>query len=241
MVEEWVGAYSRSRTCSSARAGSVIIEVDNGMIGIKHPKQGLLQILNPNDFKIGMLRRDARLIVCDAGRGDHFIYVLNPGLEKIVLLELVLEKEAFGIYSQDYQLGFPLSREFCASAYGKNLVVVDEMRGEYVFFSENKEKIGAKLDMSGAKARCTAIDADAAAICTPRILFVINGGKRVGIDIAGAFEREARKPEFGVGESEHHRWLAVKDGEDALIVSLTDKEMGYAVIHGNEFRGKDVL
>jgi hypothetical protein len=241
MMEEWVGEYSRAKACKSARAGSVIVEVDNGMIGIKHPKEGLLQILNPNDFKIGVLRRDARILVCDSDGGDHFIYVLNPGAEKIVLLELVLEKEAFGIYSQDYSLGFELSREFCASAFGKNLLVVDQKHGRYVFFSDKNERIGAPLELSGEVARCTVIDGETAAMCTKRVLFVMKKGKRVGIDIAGAFGREALRPEFGVGESEHHRWLAVKDGEKALIVSLTDKGMGYALLQGNELKGKGIL
>jgi hypothetical protein len=227
--------------CKSARAGSVIVEVDNGMIGIKHPKQGLLQILNPNDFKLGVLRKGARILVCDAGEGDYFIYVLNPGLDKVVLLELVLEKEAFGIYSQDYVLGFRLSREFCASALGKNLIVVDQKEGKYVLFSEKGERSGAALELSGKVAECTVIGIGEAAICTRRVLFVIRGGQRVGIDISKEFRREVRKPEFGVGESENHRWLAVKEGENALIVSLTDKDMGYALLRGNELKGKEIL
>lgn len=241
MVGKWVEGYSRPEPCSSARAGSIIIGVENGMLGLKHPREGLLQILDPNDFKIGVLRKGAKIIVCDAGKGDYYVYVLNPGSEKIVLLELVLEKEAFGIYSQDYVLGFRLSREFCASALGKNLLVVDEKEGKYALFSEKGVRGGARLELASRVAECTVIGMGEAAICTRRVLFVIRGDQRVGIDISKEFRREVRKPEFGVGKSEKHRWLAVKDGEDALIVSLTNREMGYAVLHGNEFRGKEIM
>ncbi|MBN2121916.1 hypothetical protein JW721_02575 [Candidatus Micrarchaeota archaeon] len=248
MLESWVSSYSRGEVCASEKVGELIIEVDSGMIGLKNPKKGLLQIINPNDFETGPLHPKAKLIACSAGDGDYFAYILNPGSKKVVLLELVLEKEAFGVYSQDYPLGFALSESYCASAIGKNFLLLDFPAGAYVFINEEGVRRSAQVELgAGAKPghtlpiSCTVVDKDAAAICTPKTLFVIRREQRVGINLAEALGRECRHPEFGYGKSESHSWLAIKDGESAILVSLTDKSLGYTVIRGNELKGKEIL
>lgn len=240
MLESWVSSYSRGEVCASQKAGELIIEVDSGMIGLKNPKKGILQIINPDDFETGPLHPKAKLIACDAGDGDYFVYILNPGSKKVVLLELVLEKEAFGVYSQDYPLGFKLSENYCASATGKNLLLADSHAGKYVFITEDGVRRSARIKLEGS-AICTVVGKDAAAICTPKTLFVIRREKRVGIGLANAIGRECKHPEFGFGKSETHSWLALKDGEAAILVSLTDKSLGYTVIFGNELKGKEIL
>jgi hypothetical protein len=248
MLKSWVSSYSRGEVCASQKAGELLIEVDSGMIGLKNPKKGLLQIINPDDFETGPLHPKAKLIATDAGDGDYFAYILNPGSEKVVLLELVLEKEAFGVYSQDYPLGFKLSENYCASAIGKNFLLADSAAGKYVFINEEGVRRSAQIELGSGEESghtlpisCTVVDKDAAAICTPKTLFVIRKEKRVGINLAEALGRECTRPEFGYGKSESHSWLALKDGEAAVLVSLTDKSMGYTVIYGNELKGKEIL
>lgn len=242
MLEKWFAEYNRAKVCSAAGIGGLRIEVDKGMIGLKNPKTGLLQILNPNDFKIGKLSPRAEILVCKSELGDHFVYVLNPGSEKVVLLEVLLEKAAFGVYSQDYPLGFRLSESFCASAIGKNLLVVDMKENQYVFINETGEKLHAGINAEKGTV-CTVLDNETVAVCTPLVLFVVKKGKRVGIDIKKALGKKMKKPEFGAGESETQTWLAVRDSgqKEAILVSLTDKDLGYAVHRPNELKGKEII
>ena len=242
MLEKWFAEYNRAKVCSAAEIGDLRIEVDKGMIGLKNPKTGLLQILNPNDFKIGQLSPKAEILVCKSELGDHYVYVLNPGSEKVVLLEVLLEKQAFGIYSQDYLLGFRLSESFCASAIGKNFILADINEKQYVFINEGGERLHAEIKAEKGTA-CTVLDNETVAVCTPSMLFVVKKGKRVGIDTKKALGHKITKPEFGAGESETHTWLAVRDAgkKEAILVSLTDKDLGYVVHKPNELKGKEII
>lgn len=243
-VAGWVEDYRRAEPCMSARIGNMEIKAGSGMIGLGNPRTGLVQIIDPRDFEIGKMSADARIIACSAGEeGSYFVYVLNPGSGKAVLLELILEKEAFGVYSQDYPIGFSLSGEYCASALGKNLLIVDFREKKYVFTNERGERFTAGLEAKEGAA-CTVLDAEAAAVCTRRILYVVRNGKRIGISAKEALgKKEFRNPEFGAGEAGRHRWLALKDGNMAVLVSLTDKDMGYMAIRKGKsgFEGKEPM
>jgi hypothetical protein len=189
MIEEWVST-KREGKHQAEKIGELIIEVDKGLIGIKHPKTGLLQIVDPNDFGIKELSGDSELIVHKKDDGHYFVYLLNPGSGKLVLLEIILEKAAFGIYSKDFRLGEKLSK--------KNYAV---------------------------------IGSETLAICTKKVIFVVRGGTHIGITLDTAGISPIKTPVFGIGESENHAWLAImeKGAEEAVLVCLTDSDLGYVV------------
>ena len=202
-IEKWV-KEKHGHGHHAEKVGKLIIEVDAGVIGLKDPKTGLLQIVNPKDFGIEKLGADAEIISHRKDEGHYMVYVINPGSDKLVLLELILEKEAFGVYPKDFELGEKITP--------KNYLVVD---------------------------------GETAAICTHKMLMVVRGGSHVGITLEKAGMRKIRHPVFGVGESEEHAWLAVmeKGGDEALLVCLTDSDLGYAVRRKgkNELKGKELM
>lgn len=204
MIGKWIKAQPKVGGRQSQVLGKLIIEVDEGMIGLKNPKTGVLQLVSPKDFGIEKLSADAEIIAHKNDEGDYLVYVLNPGSEKFVVLELILEKEAFGVYSKEHALGAKLS--------SRNYAVIDR---------------------------------ETAAICTPKVLFVVRGGKHVGITLEKAGVKSITKPVFGVGESESHVWLAVmqKGGDEAILVCLTDSDLGYAVRRKsrNALKDKELL
>lgn len=203
MIEEWVSA-KREGKHQAEKIGELIIEVDKGLIGIKHPKTGLLQVVDPNDFGIEKLSEDAQLIAHRKDEGHYFVYVLNPGSDKLVLLEIIVEKAAFGVYSKDFELGEKLSK--------KNYAV---------------------------------IDSETLAVCTKKVIFVVRGGTHVGITLDTAGVNPIKNPVFGIGESENHVWLAVmeKGAEEAVLICLTDSDLGYAIRRKekNELKGKELM
>lgn len=188
-IEKWV-KEKPERNHHAERIGKLIIEVDAGVIGLKDPKTGLLQLINPKDFGIEKLGADAELIAHRKDEGHYMVYVLNPGSDKLVLLELILEKKMFGVYPKDFELGEKITK--------KNYIVVDD---------------------------------ETAAICTHKVLYVIRGGIHVGITLEAAGVKEIKHPVFGVGKSEKHIWLAAKEkgADEAIVVCLTDSDLGYAV------------
>ena len=202
-IEKWT-KEKHARGHHAEKIGKLIIELDARVIGLKNPKTGLLQIVDPKDFGIEKLSAEAELIAHKKDEGQYLVYVLNPGSGKLVLLELILEKEAFGVYSKDFDLEEKLSK--------KNNIV---------------------------------IDGETAAICTHKVLYVIRGGNHVGITLEKAGIKEIKRPVFGVGKSEKHLWLAVmeKGASEALLVCLTDSDLGYAVRRKeeNELKDKELL
>ena len=157
-------------------------------------------------------------------------------------LELAFENEFFGVYPYKYPLGFPLSKKYCATALGKNLLVCDLEKKEYVFLNEHGERLHSAI-ACGKEAACAVLNADVAAICTSEILFVIRKGQRVGIKLKNAIGKKMKKPIFGVGKSRDYNWLAVKDekGKEVILVCLSDPDLGYAVTKMNELKGKEIL
>jgi len=202
-IEKWV-KEKHERGHHAEKIGKLIIEVDVGMIGLKDPKTGILQIINPKDFEIKKLSADAELISHKKDEGQYMVYVIDPGSDKLVLLELILEKKMFGVYSKDFGLGGKITK--------KNYLVIDH---------------------------------ETAAICTEKVLYVIRGGNHVGITLEKAGIRGIKHPVFGVGQSEKHAWLVVmeKGAAEALLVCLTDSDLGYAVLMkpGNELKGKELM
>ena len=202
-IEKWV-KEKHARSQHAEKIGKLIIEVGEGVIGLKDPKTGLLQIINPKDFEIKKLSVDAELIAHKKDEGHYMVYVIDPGSDKLVLLELILEKKMFGVYSKDFELGGKITK--------KNYIVIDH---------------------------------ETAAICIHKVLYVIRGGSHVGITLEVAGINEIKHPVFGVGESEEHIWLAVmeKGASEALLVCLTDSDLGYAVRRkeGNELKDKELM
>ncbi|MBD3398652.1 hypothetical protein GF412_05430 [Candidatus Micrarchaeota archaeon] len=203
MIEEWVSAKREGKQ-QAEEIGELIIEVDKGMIGIKHPKTGLLQLVDPKDFGIRGLSGDAEIIVHRKEGGHYFVYLLNPGSDKLVLLEIIVEDAAFGVYPRDFELGENIS--------SNNYVV---------------------------------IDSETLAICTKKVIFVVRGGTHIGITLEKAGVAGIENPVFGVGKSESHVWLAVmeKGAEEAVLVCLTDSDLGYAVRRKekNELKDKELM
>jgi hypothetical protein len=203
MIERWVSTEMKGEH-HAEKIGDLIIEVDKGLIGLKQPKTGLLQVVNPKDFGIEKLSGDAELIAHKKDERHYLIYIVNPGSDKLVLLEIILEKAAFGVYSKDFELGEKLSK--------KNYAV---------------------------------IDSETLAICTHTVIFVVRGGTHIGITLGTAGVKAIKNPVFGVGESEEHGWLAVMDkgAEEAVLVCLTDSDLGYAVRRKekNELKDKELM
>jgi len=202
-IGKWV-KEKPEREHQQEKLGKVIIQVDSGAIGIKNPKTGLVQIINPKDFEIEKLSPDAEIIAHKKDVGHYLVYVLNPGSDKLVLLELIFEGDMFGVYSKDFELGEKISQ--------KNYIVIDD---------------------------------EAAAVCTHKVLYVIRGGTHVGITLEKAGVGEIKHPVFGVGKSEKHVWLAVKEkgADEALLVCLTDSDLGYSVRRKPDegFKDKELL
>ncbi len=243
MLEKWFSGFAQSAPSKSAKIGKLEIELGANSISIRNPEYGVAQVINPADFELKGPGKDAKMIVAEqkAGR-EHVAYILAPGSENIMALELAFEKEFFGVYPYKYPLGFPLSKKYCATALGKNFLVCDLGRKEYVFLNERGERLHSAVDL-GKEAACAVLNADVAAICTPEILYVIRSGQRVGIKLRNAIGKRMKKPVFGIGSSRNYNWLAVKDekGKEVLLVCLSDADLGYAVMKMNELKGKEIL
>ena len=202
-IEEWV-KEKPEREHQQEKLGKVFIGVGAGAIGIKNPKTGLAQIINPKDFGMEKLSPDAEIIAHKKDAGQYLVYVINPGSERLVSLELIFEGDMFGVYPKDFEVGEKITK--------KNYIVVNE---------------------------------STAAICTHKLLYVICGGNDAIITLEKAGVGEIRHPVFGVGKSEKHVWLAVKEkgADEALLVCLTDSDLGYSVRRKPDegFRGKELL
>lgn len=243
MLEKWFSEFPSSPVCNRARIGKLEIELGSNTISIRNPEYNVAQVINPADFGISGPGKDAKFMVSEYKAGREYVaYVLIPGSENVMALELAFEKEFFGVYPYKYPLGLKLSKKYCACALGKNLLVCDLERKEYVFLNERGERLHSNLDL-GREAHCAVLNADVAAICTSEILFVIRNGQRVGIKLKNAVGKKMKKPVFGVGRSKEYNWLAVKDekGREVLLVCLSDADLGYAVMKMNELKGKEIL
>ncbi len=243
MLEKWFSDFAQSAPSKSAKIGKLEIEIGSNTISIRNPEYNVAQVINPADFELKGPGKDAKIIVTEqkAGR-EHVVYVLVPGSEDVIALELAFEKEFFGVYPYTYPLGFPLSKKYCAAALGKNLLVCDLEKKEYVFLNERGERLHSAVDF-GKEATCAVLNADVAAICTSEILYVIRNGQRVGIKLKNAIRKKMKKPIFGIGKSRNYNWLAVKEekGKEVLLVCLSDADLGYAVMKLNELKGKEIL
>ncbi|MEM4272207.1 MAG: hypothetical protein QXH30_01330 [Candidatus Bilamarchaeaceae archaeon] len=243
MLEKWFSNFAQSAPSKSSKIGKLEIEIGESTISIRNPEHNVVQVINPADFGLIGPGKEARMIVTELKAGmEHVAYILVPGSENVMALELAFEKDFFGVYPYKYPLGFPLSKEYCATALGKNLLICDLKRKEYVFLNERGERLHSSLEaVRGAS--CAVFNADVAAICTSEILYVIRGGQRVGIRLRNAIRKKIKRPVFGVGHSKDYSWLAVKDegGTEVILVCLSDADLGYAVLKINELKGKEIL
>lgn len=145
MVENWI-KEREPEPHRSGEMGSSIIEVEKGMIGLKHPKTGLVQFMNPKDLGIEKLSPEAEIISHKKDDGHYLVYLINPGSDKLVLLELIMEKKAFGIYPKNFELEEELSEE--------NYAILDDetaaiCTSRVLFVVRGERHIGITLEKAG--------------------------------------------------------------------------------------------
>jgi hypothetical protein len=95
------------------------------VLSAKNIEAASVSPLRPKDFGIDWKLSKHALLLHSRGKDVDYIYLLDPGAEKAISLDLYFEGDFFGFYSKDYPLPFRLSRDFCASALKENLLIVD--------------------------------------------------------------------------------------------------------------------
>ena len=147
MVESWI-KERKPEPHRSGKMGRSIIEVERGMIGLKHPKTGVVQFMNPKDLGIEKLSPEAEIISHKKDEGHYLVYLVNPGSDKLVLLELIMEKKAFGIYPKNFELDEEISE--------KNYAILDNetaaiCTSKVLFVVRGEKHIGITLEKAGMK------------------------------------------------------------------------------------------
>ncbi len=145
MVENWI-KKRRPEPHHSGEMGSSIIEVEKGMIGLKHPKTGIVQFMNPKELGIEGLSPEAEIISHKKEEGHYLVYLINPGSDKLVLLEMIMEKEAFGIYPKDFELGEKLTGSKYAILDNETAAICTS---RVLFVVRGEKHIGITLEKAG--------------------------------------------------------------------------------------------
>ncbi|MEW5996518.1 MAG: hypothetical protein AB1657_02905 [Candidatus Micrarchaeota archaeon] len=225
MVAGWYRDFPNPRLSSSLRIRSLIIVAESGMIAAKDVKGSGISFLRPSDFGIDWkLSKEARLLHSPS-KGVDYIYLLDPGSGKIIRLDLYFEGDYFGFYSRDYTLPFALSKAFCASASGENLLVVDSGNKKYAFMNEKGERVSASLEIRECLG-CAVLGPEGGIACDEGRLFTFLGGRRAEISLDEITEQKFRSPIFGMGRSKNYSWAAVKDKEwdFSILICVSGEE-----------------
>ena len=244
MVRKWLGSFKRSVPSPSVSFADSAVLLESGMLAMKNKGEEVVRFLDPKDFGIDWkLSRDAKALLSEKGE-DYFVYVLDPGSEKAIRLDFVFEKEAFGVYSKDYELGFKLPKKYCASAAGENLLVVDQKEKRYIFTNERNERITAEINLRKCTG-CAALDDGSMVVTGENRFHVLLNGERAEIPISEFTEKKLESPQFGVGRSKEYEWLVVKDEswEDfCVLVSVGKKQpLSYTKFELNPLKGHELL
>lgn len=242
MVEGWYAGFRNPLPSKSISIRNLVISVEGGVISARNPKANAFSLLERKDFGIDWaVSEDALLLHAPSG-DENFVYLLDPGSKKVVRLDLYFEGDFFGFYSKDYALPFALSKEYCASAQGENLLIVDCGRKKYVFINKKGERVSAPLKIRKCLG-CAALP-DGGIACNKSRIFAFMGGKRAEINLDEITEEKFAHPVFGFGKSKNYSWVAVKDRDwnFSILVCVSGKEcFSYTRFPVSALKGRELL
>lgn len=224
MVAGWYSGFRNPSPSKSISIRNLVVSAENGIISARNPKANAFSLLERKDFGIDWeVSGDALLLHAPSG-DENFIYLMDPGSKKVVRLDLYFEGDFFGFYSKDYALPFALSKDFCASASGEALLVMDAGNRKYALFT-GKERFSSAIRMKKC-AGCAAFPGGSGIACDAEKIYAFRGGKRAEIALDEITEEKMRNPVFGFGKSKNYEWAAVKGMEwnFSILISMKGKE-----------------
>jgi hypothetical protein len=224
MVEGWYSGFRNPSPSKSISIRNLVISVEGGVISARNPKANAISLLERKDFGIDWAVSKDALLLHSPSEGADYVYLLDPGSKKAIRLDLYFEGDYFGFYSKDYSLPFALSRDFCASAHGESLLIVDCGRKKYVFINKKGERASAALKI-GKCVGCAALEEGGIA-CDADKIYAFIGGKRAEINLDEITEEKFAHPVFGLGKSKNYQWAAAKDKDwnFSILVCVGGKE-----------------
>ncbi|MDD5096344.1 MAG: hypothetical protein PHY95_02415 [Candidatus ainarchaeum sp.] len=225
MLEKWYSGFRNPVPSKSVSIRNLILSVENGVVSAKNPKANAFSILEPKDFGIDWTISGNALLLHSPSADADYVYLLDPGSKKAIRLDLYFEGDYFGFYSKDYALPFSLSRDFCASAQGESLLIVDCGKGKYAFTNKNGERVSARLKIRECLG-CAVFGPEGGIACDSGRIFAFVGGKRAEIDLGEITGEKFAHPVFGFGKSKNYEWAAVKDKEwnFSILICMEGKE-----------------
>lgn len=243
MLYKWYRDFPRPCPATSIPVRNLLMLAESGMLAAKDMKGGGISFLKPRDFGIDWkISKDAVLLHAPS-KNEDFIYLLDPGSNKIIRLDLYFEGDYFGFYSKDYPLPFKLSNDFCASAYKENLLLIDSKRKKYVFINEKGERVSAALKMKKCLG-CAVLSAEGGIACDSKKIFVFLGGERAEINLDEITDEKLKNPVFGAGKSRNYLWAAVKDTDwnFSILICVNGKDrFSYTRFPVSALKGRDLL
>ncbi len=243
MLRKWYKDFPVPKPSSSIPIRNLTIVMESGMIAAKDVKGSGISFLKPSDVGIDWkLSKDA-LLLHTPSKDEDFIYVLDPGSKKVVRLDLYFEGNYFCFYSKDYALPFALSKNFCASAYRENLLIIDSGQKKYVFTNKKGERVSAALKMKECLG-CAVLGENGGIACDAEKIFLFLNGERAEIDLSEITEEKLRNQVFGAGKSKNYQWAAIKDKDwnFSILISVSGKEkFSYTRFPLNELKGRSLL
>jgi len=243
MVYKWFRDFPAPKPAASISIRNLLIVIESGMIAAKDVKGAGISFLKPSDFGIGWkLSKDALLLHAPS-KDEDFIYILDPSSKKVVRLDLYFEGDYFCFYSKDYSLPFTLSKNFSASAYKENLLIMDSGQKKYVFINEKGERVSAKMKMKECLG-CAVLSQEGGIACDEEKIFLFLGGERAEINLDEITTEKMRNPVFGAGKSKNYLWAAIKDKEwnFSILISVSGKDkFSYTRFPLNELKGRPLL
>lgn len=243
MLCKWYRDFPATKLSTSLSIRSLIIVIESGTIAAKDVKGSGISFLKPSDFGIDWkLSKDALLLHAPS-KDEDFIYILDPGSKKVIRLDLYFEGDYFCFYSKDYSLPFALSKNFCASAFKENLLIIDSGRKKYVFINEKGERLSASLKMKDCLG-CAVLSTDGGIACDEEKIFLFLKGERAEINLDEVTDERLRNPVFGAGKSKNYLWAAVKDKDwnFSILISVSGKEkFSYTRFPVSALKGRALL
>lgn len=243
MLRKWYKDFPVPKPATSLSIRSLIIVIESGMIAAKDVRGSGISFVKPSDVGIDWKLSGDALLLHAPSKDEDFIYVLDPGSKKVVRLDLYFEGEYFCFYSKDYSLPFALSKNFRASAYKENLLVVDSKQKKYVFINKKGERVSAALKIKECLG-CAVLGENGGIACDEDKIFLFLNGERAEIELGEITEENLRAPIFGAGKSKNFSWAAVKDKDwgFSVLISINGKEkFSYTRFPLNELRGRAPL
>lgn len=225
MLYKWYRDFHVPKPSASLSIRNLMIVIESGMIAAKDVKGSAISFLKPSDFGIDWKLSKEALLLHAPSKDEDFIYILDPGSKKVIRLDLYFEGDYFCFYSKDYSLPFTLSKNFCASAYKENLLIIDSKQKKYVFINEKGERISASLKIKECLG-CAVLGQDGGIACDEEKIFLFLKGERAEINLDEITDEKLRAPIFGAGKSKNYLWAAIKDKDwnFSILISVSGKE-----------------